>query len=272
MADPFCVRDLLRSLQHSWRWAGKMLSRVSTACPLCDDHAMGGELCGPCRADVTASKRLSTTRCELCLVNLGRLTDLQAPAISRTVQPVACPDCKGLRPVFDRVITAFDYISPGDVLIHQFKTAGRLSHVRLLGQLLVDAAQSATPTWPDHTIVVPVPSSQEAIIRRGFNPAAELARYVGSRLNLPVRVDLLQRQREGTTQKHLGRLERTEAARRLYKCLRPIPNTCVAVVDDVMTTGATLQSIATELKDNGARMVTGLVLARTPYHSARPYR
>lgn len=176
-----------------------------------------------------------------------------------------CPDCSRLAPAFDRVLAAFDYASPGDLLIHQLKIGRNFTSAGMLAAMLADAMAAASPALPRGIILVPVPASRSAILRRGFNPAAEIARCLAAQLQLPCRPALLMRLREGVRQTHLGRAQRASSARLLYYCPQSVQDAHIAVVDDVLTTGSTLNSIALAFKAAGAASVTGLVLARTPY-------
>jgi len=176
-----------------------------------------------------------------------------------------CPDCAALAPAFDRVVAALDYVPPVDQLILQFKNAGRFQHARFMAELLAQAVQHASPPVERITIVLPVPSSRQALRRRGFNPAGEIARQLAARLRLAHRPGVLLRRGEGASQKQLGRAARTGPQAGRYQCAGPVQGAAVAVVDDVLTTGATLHAVARALKDAGAAKVVGLVMARTPY-------
>jgi len=169
-----------------------------------------------------------------------------------------------LAPAFDRVVAALDYVPPVDQLILQFKNAGKFQHARFLAELLAQALRQASPRVEGITIVLPVPSSRQALRRRGFNPAGEIARQLAARLGLAYRPGLLLRSGEGASQKQLGRAARTGPQAGRYQCVGPVEG-AVAVVDDVLTTGATLHAVAGALKEAGAARVVGLVAARTPY-------
>ncbi len=228
----------------------RMLACVPVDCTLCGGAARGQPLCDACRIDVMRTMAGPAIRCSVCALALA--------------QP-ACPDCSARAPAFDRVIAAFDYASPADLLIQQFKQAHRFSHARVLADMLAQAVLAQNPALPRHTIMVPVPASRAALRRRGFNPAAELARSLACRLPYALRPGLLQRVRDGVGQTGQSRAERMCSVAHLYHCPKRVENASIAIVDDVLTTGSTLHSIAREFKAAGAGYVCGLVAARTPY-------
>jgi ComF family protein len=177
----------------------------------------------------------------------------------------ACPDCEARRPAFDRIIAAFDYAAPGDLLIHHLKAERRFITAAMLADLLAHAVRGATPALPGNTILVPVPASRASVLERGFNPAAEVARCLSRALQLPYQPQLLLRAQEGQRQTRLGRADRTRSVHELYRCPQRMEGAAIAIVDDVLTTGSTMHSIALRFKAAGAKTVCGLVLARTPY-------
>ena len=239
--------DLLYKARSGYERA---LSNVPTHCLLCRNPAKGGGLCAFCEADALASMLCGAPRCAVCCLALG--------------SDGRCEDCLLLAPAFDRVIAAFDYALPGDLLIHYFKKERRFAMARMLARLLAQRVLDATPALPASTILVSVPASRAAIRERGFNPAAEVARYLAHYLRLAYVPQLISRRRESAPQKQLSRSQRAHSALQLYACTRPVNQLHIAVIDDVLTTGSTLHGIARELKTAGAASVTGLVLARTP--------
>src|SRR5690606_11650177 len=122
-----------------------------------------------------------------------------------------------------------------------------------------------TYALPAGTVLVPIPGSGASLRRRGFNPAAELAAGLGGCLQLPVRRAVLRRLREGQRQAFSGRLARRVATQGLFDCAALAPGTAVGLVDDVMTTGSTVNAAARALLQAGATEVTVLVAARTPW-------
>lgn len=176
-----------------------------------------------------------------------------------------CPDCNEYEPVFDGVVTVFDYVAPADLLIHQFKTRRQFFLAPVLADMLWRAWQKRdNPAPAKAALLTAVPASRAALLRRGFNPAMELARYVSRRSGWPLAPALLVRTRQGRQQATLGRTARREATAGLYKAASSVAGRHIVVVDDVVTTGSTLDSIARSLYLRGALSVWGLALARTP--------
>ncbi len=265
-------------------WLRALLARVPADCPRCGARARGGR---PCPACLPAPIRAGDPRrCPVCAQRLAGLP---------------CPDCARRPPAFDRVIAAFDYEAAGRELILLYKARRRFELSGALADLLVEAVETARLPGaegfgiagtvgaarivrgvgaaetagaaevfpPRSTILVPVPARREAILRRGFNPAAELARALSARMGLRCEPGMLLRTGEGVKQALLDRAARRAAPREAYRC-GPVPRGChVAVVDDVLTTGGTLDGIARALKAAGAATVTGLVLARAVPDAAR---
>lgn len=236
---------------REWR-AGAWRGHVPTDCPLCGARARGGRLCTECAARLVPT--WGAGRCAVCCHPLAG---------------AGCPDCRDDPPAFDRVFAAFDYVGAGEDLIHLYKVRRRFHLSVMLADLLADAVRHRAGGWPRSTILVPVPARREAILRRGFNPAAELARALSGRLGWPVRPDLLHRAREGAKQAMLGRAARLRALDGVYRCEAPPADAHIAVVDDVLTTGSTLHHVAQLFRACGVQSVSGLVLARAVSRTAQ---
>jgi predicted amidophosphoribosyltransferase len=133
--------------------------------------------------------------------------------------------------------------------------------------LLWDAMRSHQPMLPGLVALVPIPSDLRAAQRRGFNPAGEIAVELSRLSRLPLRRLWLRRTRSGESQKSLDRVARRRSVSDLYRCDITLPDVWIGVVDDVTTTGSTLEAAACALRQAGARGVVGLVGAKTPAHS-----
>jgi ComF family protein len=145
--------------------------------------------------------------------------------------------------------------------VHDLKFRGVRGHAELLGDLLADAIEGRPLTIE---LLVPIPLGVARRRRRGFNQSDLIARQVGGRIGVPVLDSCLERARETSPQVHQTRDERRENVLGAFRCREPtlIAGRRVALVDDVMTTGATLEAGAEALKTCGAVRVYGLVVAR----------
>ena len=163
-------------------------------------------------------------------------------------------------PPFDQVVTAFDYRFPMDRLIHRFKFSADLAVGAYLGESLAGAVKAA----PRPDLVVASPASRIRLRERGFLPALVLARRVATRLGISLDARVLRKVRHTPPQTGLDRRARRGNVAGAFTVGRPLEGLHVAVVDDVMTTGATLACLATVLREAGAARVSGWIVARTP--------
>ena len=167
---------------------------------------------------------------------------------------------------FAACVVACDYAFPWDRLIAAFKFEARVELAAPLARRMVQAVQDSGAVRPDW--VVPVPLAPRRLAERGYNQAWELARRVAGALQLSSHAGLLQRHAEGAHQAALGLAERRRNLRGAFiaggERRVSLHGAHVAVVDDVMTSGATLTEVAHALQRAGARRVDAWVLARTP--------
>ena len=162
-------------------------------------------------------------------------------------------------PAYDATQAALAYEFPADALVQALKFRGELALAPLLAALLAEKLRGERVD-----LVVPVPLSRERLRRRGYNQALEIARHVrGGTLELA----LCERTRDAPPQMDLPYEARQRNVRGAFRCTRALGGAIVAVVDDVMTTGATLDEIARTLKGAGAQRVMNWVVARTMPHA-----
>jgi ComF family protein len=160
-------------------------------------------------------------------------------------------------PAYDRVCAAYAYGFPVDALIHSFKYRGNLALVRALAGSVAQLATSPVDA------LIPMPLSAARLRERGFNQAQELARHLGRSCNLPIFEGACRKVADTVPQAALPWEERARNVRRAFVCDADLSGLRVAVVDDVVTTGATLNELARNLKRAGALHVSGWVIART---------
>jgi ComF family protein len=196
-------------------------------------------LCAACDADLP---RLSAPLCPRCA--------LAAPG------GALCGRCLAEPPHYDATVAALAYAFPADVLIHALKFRGELALAPLFAGILSQTISRSERI----DLVVPVPLSAQRLRGRGYNQSAEIARRLAQRA--PLELFLCERSRDTAAQTDLPWSERQRNVRGAFRCARGISGT-VAVVDDVMTTGATLNEIALVLKRAGAGRVVNWVVART---------
>jgi len=218
--------------------------------PLSIPSYLFGGSCFVCRGAARA------LLCAECDAELPRLAQPLCPRCAlESPGGQVCGRCLAQPPAFDATCAALAYEFPADALVHALKFRGELALAPLLASLLSEKLKDRV----DH--VVPVPLSRERLRRRGYNHAVEIARCLGT-----VDIGLCERIREAPPQMELPFDERQRNVRGAFRCTRSLAGASVAVVDDVMTTGATLEEMARTLKAAGAARVVNWVLARTFRH------
>ena len=221
-------------------------------CEVCRRWA-DAALCVDCVARFAAP----VARCRRCGLRLG-----SAAAV--------CGECLRRPPPFDATVCVADYAFPWQRVITDFKFNGRPELAAALATRLIAAVHAATraAALPRADIVLPVPLAPRRLAERGYNQAWELARRASRGLGLPARHDLLLRTLDTAHQADLDRAERQRNLRTAFMVdprWRAVLNgRAVALVDDVMTTGATVREAAAQLLRAGAASVQVWVLARTP--------
>ena len=196
--------------------------------------------------------------CEACLAHLPWLSGQRCPQCALpTAGSDICGTCLSDPPRFDRVSAAFAYAWPLAPLIHHYKYAGNLALATLLAQALCARLSDRAD------IIVPMPLSAQRLRSRGFNQALELARVASRLTGVPLAASACRRVRDCAPQASLPWRERAPNIRGAFVCDADLTGRSVAVVDDVMTTGATLNELARNLRQAGAVEVYGWMVART---------
>jgi len=228
-------------------WQGVQRILLPPHCLLCDQRSDGvGDLCSGCRADLQRN-RICCPRCAL---------PLQTPA------PL-CGECLQSEPPFAAAFAPFVYAHPFDLLVTKLKFGRSLAAGRVLAGLWL-AASNELPALPQ--MLVPVPLHPDRLRERGYNQALELARPLARVLRVPLKANLLERTRATPAQTNLDAKTRRRNMRGAFtiNATGLPPAAHVALIDDVMTTGATLRECARVLKRAGVARVDVWVLARAP--------
>ena len=226
-------------LANLGRRIGTML--FSGSCFLCRGEA-AAILCAQCDADLP---RLKGPQCPRCA--------LASPG------GAVCGRCLAQPPHYDATIAALAYAFPADVLVHALKFRSELALAPLFATLLAEKAAANARV----DFLVPVPLSAARLRSRGFNQALEIARYTARVTGVQLSPGLCERTRDTPAQIDLPMDERVRNVRGAFHCAHLLGGAKIAVLDDVMTTGATLDEIAATLKRAGALHVENWVLART---------
>jgi ComF family protein len=148
-----------------------------------------------------------------------------------------------------------------DHVVRRLKYGRAIALGRVLGELFARRLELQLGSrWPQ--LLVPVPLGHGRFCKRGYNQAIVLAEHIHKSTGLPMRTDLLVRTRETLEQAGLDQRARRKNIRRAFEFAGELPATHVAIVDDVVTTGSTVNEIARVLKRAGAKRVDVWALAR----------
>ncbi|BCX82410.1 hypothetical protein MIT9_P1996 [Methylomarinovum caldicuralii] len=199
---------------------------------------------------------------DLCLTCEAELPWIEHPCpVCARPLPAAAPACGAcLRrpPPFERTIALWHYQPPVDRLVTAAKYRGLQPPLRLFGECLARRLDSA----PRPDCLVPVPLHPRRLRQRGFNQSLEIARVVGRRLGIPLRPGLCRRIRFTPPQQGLSARDRRRNLRGAFVADPAVRGRHVALIDDVMTTAATVAEIATTLRRAGVTEVSVWVIAR----------
>ena len=207
------------------RWIDLLLPRI---CRLCDAPVDGDiDLCPPCWRSLPWNLR-ACGRCGLPLADDGRL----------------CVRCAAKPPPFTRTIAPLLFAGATPKLVYAIKFGRGFAEAKLLARLLADAVAAAADPLPD--ALVPVPLTTGRLLRRGHNQAVLLARPLARRFGIPLHRADVRRTGSGKSQRGQTRAARAGSVRGAFRAVRPLAGRA-AIVDDVMTTGATASELAQTL-------------------------
>lgn len=172
-----------------------------------------------------------------------------------------CLSCRKAPPHYDQALAAGLFEGPLREAIHIYKYRPLRSLGKYLSHWMAGQVRMTVPL----DVAMPVPLHKKRLRLRGFNQSLLLAHGVSERFMIPLNYDNLIRSRDTRPQVELSGSERAENVRGAFSLLRPaeVCEKKILLIDDVFTTGATMNECAKVLKDAGAATVTVLTLART---------
>lgn len=242
--QPRKMKQVYQSLRRVWRQAQCLL--LPPSCIACGAGGPGlrRDLCSGCANELP----LNRIACSYCALPLSA-------AATRLI----CGACIKSPPAYDSSICAFRYAYPIDHFVRALKYGQRLAHARVLGELLAEQLEAQLSLRPQ--CLVPVPLSTKRFRERGYNQVIELGRVLEHWLDIEMRPDLATRVRHTAEQAGLSRRERRKNLRHAFAVHSPIPKH-IAILDDVITTGSTVNELARMCSQAGAERIDVWAVAR----------
>ncbi|AJY43695.1 ComF family protein [Burkholderia humptydooensis] len=252
MANPAVLRRRIRAAAAC---VGIVLARFSAAalpnrCALCGNLSHR-TICDCCDDAYWNETRLRCSRCALPLHG------------ARGAMHYCCAACANAPPPFDATLALADYRAPLDSLALDLKFRAQFALGREFGERLARLAADALDGAPPLDVIAPVPLARRRLVERGYNQAWAIARPLARALKVRADAALVARVADTAPQSRLAFDARRTNVAAAFDVARPVAGLHVGIVDDVMTSGATLDALARKLKDAGARRVTNFVALRT---------
>ena len=232
------------------RLTNNLTKLFSKQCLLCLSPTNNTHLlCSHCESDLPTN----SSYCIICA------SPLPAPAASDTA--LTCGQCQKAPPHYTTSIIPNLYASPLKELIGQFKFHGSLFCAPLLAQTFIRSVQHRKNNLPE--CIIPIPLHTKRLHERGFNQSLELARIIAEQLHVPLDYTLCQRNKSTPFQSGLSSKQRRQNLKNAFVISKPHNYKHVAIFDDVVTTGTTVNEFAKELKASGIGIIEVWAIART---------
>ena len=221
-----------------------------SSCVLCEASVSRTiSLCESCEGDLP----VLASACKQCGIPLGEANEHDA----------VCGECLKIASVIDYTLCLYHYQAPLDFLITTLKYKQQLSHAEILGQLLLTRLkQEKEDELPD--CIIPVPLHKSRLVNRGFNQSLEIARPVAKALKLTIDTKLVDRKRRTSAQTDLNASQRRKNVKNCFEIVtqKAINYDHVVIIDDVVTTGSTINELAKQLKRSGVNKVGVWAISR----------
>ena len=226
---------------------------LPTACIGCESYQTS-RICDKC---LNRLIRVQIHRCFQC-------------ALPTPISSHYCVQCQYEPPYFDETVCLDNYDGLLTKAVHQYKYSGELALAHGLIETWFKIFDSGILNRRKKTevLLLPVPLSTIKLCERGFNQSWELAKLFGQKTGITPHSSIIHRSHLDTNQAKLSKQERLTRLANIFsintKNATLVKNKCIVIVDDVMTTGATLNSMSKLLKNHGAREIINWVILRTP--------
>lgn len=249
---------MLASFKSLWRNALQSLNLTRCAC------------CGKHTPNIETDRRISRWVCADCshLINMDQRVGCIQCGLALGPRPQAfgwkrCRHCRAEPDETIETLVVQDYLPPFKNWILSLKYADDPSKARMLADFLLQSMESGLKTYPD--VLIPTPISQKSLKARGYNQAELIAKHLGRELNIPVESDWLRKIKDTPQQSSSGKQQREENLRNAIICTKPLsPSIKIGLVDDVITTGSTLNTCAQAMRKAGAHHFQFFAICRTP--------
>ena len=200
--------------------------------------------------------------CQDCWQELPFIRDPQCLTCARALtRPGICGQCQQRPPAYDSAVAPLAYEDPANEMLCALKYHQHLSFARTIAGVMVDAVISQRQKCPDMLCAVPMTS--RALRRRGLNQSVFIARFISRALGIPLCASLLKKTRHTDQQSALSAKNRQSNLVGAFACKWRLEGQHVALIDDILTTGATANEISKTLKAAGAARVDLWACART---------
>ena len=174
-----------------------------------------------------------------------------------------CGKCLQKPPIYDDMLALFYYRSPIDHLLTSLKFSNQLIYAQLLGQLLAEHIKNHYLTRPKPELIIPMPLHASRLRQRGYNQAVELSRPIAKTMNIPLSFNQCQRIIATEPQSSIPAAARQQNVKNAFAIVAPISAKHVAIVDDIVTTGSTVDELIKILHRSGVTTIDLWCCART---------
>ena len=236
-----------------YNWLKNNLSRfISNHCLLCLSPTHNKRLlCLNCEKDLPKND----AHCVICAIPLA------AKGAQEISLSLVCGKCQKNPPHYTTSIIPHIYASPLKQLISQLKFHSNLTYAPLLAHSFIASLQHRTSNLPE--CIIPIPLHTKRLHERGFNQAIELSQIISKQLNIPLDYSLCQRNKYTPFQSGLSAKQRKLNLKNAFSLTKSHQYKHVAIFDDVVTTGTTVNELARQLKISGVETIEVWAIART---------